>query len=253
MLTKRQLQRLAQRHGIGLQAQERDYVQCLLLSCLYTRSQALWFKGGTALRVLHRSPRYSEDLDFNTTRDVAGTKALCRQAVADLARFGVQTTARHAWESAVGYSFDLSFQGPLYDGRDRTKGEVRLDINLRPEPVATERRLLAPEYDDVVPFVLTALTLEHICAEKVRALLMRGKARDLYDLVWLIERGLTVDPGLVQAKLTPYALTFTVERLRQQVGALEQSWQRDLRPLLGQVPEFAWVRERVLQAAGQQQ
>ena len=27
MLTKRQLQRIAQRHGIGLQAQERDYIQ----------------------------------------------------------------------------------------------------------------------------------------------------------------------------------------------------------------------------------
>lgn len=81
MLTKQQLQRIAQRHAIGLQAQERDYVQHLFLSALYAHSQALLFKGGTALRVLHRSPRYSEDLDFNATFDLASTQTLFQQAI----------------------------------------------------------------------------------------------------------------------------------------------------------------------------
>jgi len=248
MLTKRQLQRTAQRHGIGLQAQERDYIQLLFLSALYGRSQGLLFKGGTALRVLHRSPRYSEDLDFNTTLDLANTKALFRQAIADLSRFGVIAVARNEWESTVGYSFDLSFQGPLYDGRDRSKGKVRVDTNLRPEKVATERRLVSAEYDDVVPFLLTALTVEHLFAEKVRALLIRGKARDLYDLWFLLEQGVDVDLDLINAKLALYETAFTVGRFQRQVEALQDSWQRDLRPLLAQVPEFAMVRDRVLQA-----
>ena len=46
MLTRAQIQRLAQRHRIEMQVQERDYLQHLLLSLLYTRSQALIFKGG---------------------------------------------------------------------------------------------------------------------------------------------------------------------------------------------------------------
>ncbi len=248
MLTKRQLQRIAQRHGIGLQAQERDYIQHLFLSVLYGRSQALLFKGGTALRVLHRSPRYSEDLDFNTTLGLTDTKALFQQAVADLARFGVTALARNEWESAVGYSFDLSFQGPLYDGRDRSKGKVRVDTNLRPEEVATERRLVSSEYDDVAPFILTALTVEHIFAEKVRALLIRGKARDLYDLWFLIEQGQRVDLALISTKLALYETTFELGQFQQQVDALRDSWERDLRPLLVQVPEFAVVREQVLRA-----
>lgn len=33
--------------------------------------------------------------------------------------------------------------------------------------------------------LVTVLTLEHLMAEKVRALLVRGKPRDLYD-VWLL-------------------------------------------------------------------
>jgi len=248
MLTKQQLQRIAQRHGIGLQAQERDYVQHLFLAVLYARSQAFCFKGGTALRVLYRSPRYSEDLDFNTTLDLASTQALFRQAIADLARFGVIATPRHEWKSSVGYSFDLSFQGPLYDGRDRSKGKIRVDTNLRTEPVAVERHLVSPEYDDIVPFLLTALTREHLFTEKVRALLIRGKARDAYDLWFLSEQGVRANLELINAKLALYEMRFDPKQWRKQITALEKSWQSDLHPLLAQVPEFAMVRERLVQA-----
>ena len=41
MLTRAQIQRLAQRHSIGLQAQERDYIQHLLLFLLFSKSDAL--------------------------------------------------------------------------------------------------------------------------------------------------------------------------------------------------------------------
>lgn len=248
MLTKQQLQRIAQRHGIGLQAQERDYVQHLFLSVLYARSQTLLFKGDTALRVLYRSPRYSEDLDFNTTLDLPDTQNLFQRAITDLARFGVIAIQRNVWKSHVGYSFDLSFQGPLYDGRDRSKGKVRVDTSLRAEPVAVERRLVSPEYDDIVPFLLTALTLEQLCAEKVRALLNRGKARDVYDLWFLTEQGTRANLELINAKLALYEGRFDPKQFQKRIGALKRSWQSDLQPFLAQAPEFAMVRERLLQA-----
>jgi len=131
MLTRAQIQRLAQRNGIGLQAQERDYVQHLLLFRLYRRTQALIFKGGTALRVVHRGNRYSEDLDFNGPADMPALQK--------------------SWG----------------------------------EEVSTRRVLVTPEYDNLRPFVVIVLSAEHLFAEKVRALLVRGKPRDLYDL-WLL-------------------------------------------------------------------
>src|SRR3989338_1779982 len=44
----------------------REYVQHLFLSSLYRfpGSERLLFKGGTALRIIYQSPRFSEDLDF---------------------------------------------------------------------------------------------------------------------------------------------------------------------------------------------
>ena len=202
MLTRTQIQRLAQRNHIGMQAQERDYLQHLLLMLFYARSQALIFKGGTALRLVYRGARYSEDLDFSALISgepvaapvrIAELRGLWQAVVADLRDFGAEGELRNVWEGEVGFSFDVSYQGPLYDGRDRSKGKVRVDVSLRGEPSATRRELVRSEYDDVRPFVVTVLSPEHLLAEKVRALLVRAKPRDLYDVWLMVEQG--VRPG----------------------------------------------------------
>jgi predicted nucleotidyltransferase component of viral defense system len=232
MLTRAQIQRLAQHSGIGLQAQERDYVQHLLLFLLYGHYQALIFKGGTALRVVYRGNRYSEDLDFNGPSDPAFLQDLWGEVVSRLGNFGLAAEVRNAWQSEVGYSFDVSYQGPLYDGRDRTKGKVRVDINLRAEAVESRAVLVTPEYDDLRPFVVQTLTLEHLLAEKVRAFLVRGKPRDLYDIWLLTAQGAPLDPGLVQAKLALYDLTPSAGRLEEAFRQAATDWEADLRPLL---------------------
>jgi len=55
---------------------------------------------------------------------------------------------------------------------------VRIDVSLRGENVSEERVMVRTEYDDVKTFVINAASLDHILAEKVRTLLVRGMARD---------------------------------------------------------------------------
>ncbi len=228
-----------------MQVQERDYVQHLLLSLLYARSQALAFKGGTALRLVWRGNRYSEDLDFNGPDDVEAVRRLWSHVVAGLRDFGIQAEVRNEWESEVGYSFDVSYQGPLYDGRDRSKGKVRIDVNRRPEPVETRRELVTSEYDDVRPFVVTVLTPEHLLAEKIRALLVRGKPRDLYDIWLLLGQGVPPDRALIQRKLSLYGLTFDDEAMEKALARVRADWERDLRPLLPQFVAYEDVVPRL--------
>lgn len=246
MLTRQQLQRLAQRQRIGLQAQERDYLQHLLLALLYARSQALIFKGGTALRIAYRGGRYSEDLDFNAPADLAALQQLWANVLADLERYGVGAELREVWQGADGYSFDVSYRGPLYDGRDRTKGKVRVDMSLRGEAVETARELITPEYDDVRPFVATVLTPAHMAAEKVRALLVRGKPRDAYDLWLMRSKGWRVDLALLERKLALYDQAYSPERLQAALAQVARDWERDLRPLLPELPAFEDVRPAVV-------
>jgi predicted nucleotidyltransferase component of viral defense system len=235
MLTRAQIQHLAQRNHIGLQAQERDYLQHLLLFSLYNRSQALVFKGGTALRLAYQGNRYSEDLDFNGPADVATIRGLWDGVLQDLGDFGLMAERRYEWRSEAGYSFDVSYQGPLYDGRARTKGNVRVDISTRRESIDKQRELVRSEYDDLRPFVVTVISLEHLLAEKVRALFMRSKARDLYDLWFLTQQGVQVDKGLVKRKLALFSVSVSQATLDEALQKAQAEWNRDLRPLLPQM------------------
>lgn len=245
MLTKAQIQRIAQRNGVGMQVQERDYLQHLILWLLYRRSQELIFKGGTALRLVYGGNRYSEDLDFNGSDDTSALDELWREVVGGLEDFGIVAEIRNSWDSDVGYSFDVSFQGPLHDGRDRSKGKVRVDVNQRPEEVETRRELVASPYDDVRPFVVTALALDHLLAEKLRALLVRGKPRDLYDIWLLLRQGVEPDLSLVERKLALYDRTWNREALEEAMENVRAGWERDLRHLLPQFVPYELARERV--------
>ncbi|MFH2102380.1 MAG: nucleotidyl transferase AbiEii/AbiGii toxin family protein [Chloroflexota bacterium] len=124
-------------------------------------------KGGTALRVVYHRNRYSEDLDFNGPADVEALNRLWQAVLDGLGDFGIAAELRAAWQSEAGYSFNVSYRGPLFDGRDRTKGKVRVDINLRQERVETRRELVSSEYDDIRLFVVSVLSPEHLLAEKL--------------------------------------------------------------------------------------
>lgn len=246
MLTRTQIQRMAQRNGIGMQVQERDYIQHLVLWLLYSRSQDLIFKGGTALRIVYGGPRYSEDLDFNGPDDVTLLRGLWDRVVSGLLDFGVASESRNEWTSEVGYSFDISFCGPLYDGRDRSKGKVRVDINRRQEQVETCRELVTSDYADVRPFVVTALTPAHLMAEKIRALLMRRKARDLYDVWLLLKQGIQPGRDLIEQKLSIYGIEWSPGSLSGALDRVSVEWERDLGHLLPQAIPYEVARANVI-------
>jgi predicted nucleotidyltransferase component of viral defense system len=228
-----------------MQVEEREYMQHLLLSLLYARSQLLTFKGGTALRLVYQGNRYSEDLDFNGPDDCDTLRHLWQQVVTDLRDFGVSAEMRKEWESAVGYSFDVSYQGPLYDGRHRTKGKVRIDINRRQEIVESQRELINSEYDDVRPFVVTVITPMHMLAEKIRALLVRGKPRDLYDVWLLLNQGTVLDWELIDRKLMLYKMTVSAHIWENALRSVQLGWERDLRALLTQFVAYEDVLRSV--------
>ena len=251
MLTRAQIQRLAQRQGMGVQALERDYIQHLLLFSLFRKSQGLVFKGGTALRIVYKGSRFSEELDFNGPENTGPVRELWQGVMKDLGNFGVNAEIRNEWQSEVGYSFDASYQGPLYDGRSRTKGKVRVDINLRPEKVEIRHELVASEYDDLRPFVATVISPNHLLAEKVRALVMRSKARDVYDIWLLTNQGVPMDRALVSKKLALYGVALSRANLDSALEKAKTDWTRDLRPLVPQLVSWKDALARVAPVLGE--
>ncbi|KAB2941873.1 MAG: hypothetical protein MPEBLZ_02172 [Candidatus Methanoperedens nitroreducens] len=93
---------------------------------------------------------------------------------------------------------------------------------------------------------LIAASLDHIFAEKVWALLVRGMARDLYDLWFLLERGVKPDIELIDSKLALYDKSYSSKEMNERIAQLEKGWSKDLLPLLGVVIPYEVAAKRVV-------
>jgi predicted nucleotidyltransferase component of viral defense system len=249
MLTKSQIQRAAQKNGVGAQVQERDYLQHVLLWILYSRGQKLVLGGGTAVRTVYGGNRYSEGLEFHGPEDVlpAAVSRQLRQEMAEgLEDFGIMAEMRNDWASVTEYGFDVGFRGPLDDGRDRANGKVRISVNRGPEQVEAQRELVTSQYDDVRPYVVTVLTPEQLMAEKVRALMVRGRPRDLYDLWLMLGLGVQPEHQLIARKLASYGIGWHLRQVVEALDAVQLGWERDLRHLLPQYVPHKVARDGVV-------
>ena len=243
MLTRSQLETVARREGVPLHNVERDYVQHVLLR--HVGANGLTFKGGTCLRIAYGSPRYSEDLDFNAESTVEDALADLQRAALRLADYGMSAEVVRR-TSRGGLAAVLRYEGPLFSGDSRSRGAIRLDVSLRREAVSTEEAFVPrTPYADVPQLVLRVLTKDHLLAEKVRALLVRGEPRDLYDVHFLLVRDVTASRELIDLKLRLYRRRFTVSGLERGIASARRAWTRDLEPLLGQVPPFETVARDV--------
>jgi len=201
----------------------REYVQHLLLSYLYQQAVAadLFFKGGTALRFLYQSPRFSEDLDFDASvhRRAVWEKAVETVLIA-LAAEGVRTDIRESKLTAGGYLaipvFNLGGSEVL----------IKLEISFRKkEKLSGEIFSVANNFVPAYP--LKALGSDQLAAGKLHALLDRAKARDFYDLYFLLRSNLL---AAAQKKQLPEIL----RRLR--AGNLD--FNRELKLFL---PKSQWL------------
>lgn len=248
MLTRPQLESVARKEGVPLHTVERDYAEHVFLR--HAAGPPLTFKGGTCLRIAYGSPRYSEDLDFNADGDAAVALDHLEGAASRLRDYGMPAAVARR-PSREGLAAVLRYEGPLFTGDPRSRGTVRIEVSLRHEPVATEE-VFVPRtpYPDVPQLLLRTLAKDHLFAEKVRALLVRGRPRDLYDVHFLLSRGHAASRELLNLKMGLYGRRFTKAGLARGIASARRSWDQDLEPLLGQVPPFGPVATEVRRALG---
>ena len=92
---------------------------------------------------------------------------------------------------------------------------------------------------DIIPsFDVYVMREEEIMAEKVRATMTRRSARDMYDLTYLIAKGVVTERQLVDEKLATVGASFDHERFEDACMGLERVWAHELRSLVRNVPPF---------------
>ena len=91
----------------------REYVQHLFLSSLYRfpGSERLLFKGGTALRIIWQSPRFSEDLDFTGHKiSMHQIETLMETVLEKIEKSGIETDIEESKKTSGGYLAIFGFE-----------------------------------------------------------------------------------------------------------------------------------------------
>jgi len=184
----------------------REYLQAWILAALQRAGAMvpLAFHGGTALRFLFGSERFSEDLDFALEREptLYDFRAYLKSIKGDLTDEGYQVEVKINDQKTVHSAF-VRFPGLLFDlGLSPHRGQtlsVKIEVDTRPPAGAVLAISLVRRH--------VLLRLQHhdrasLLAGKIHAILQRPyvKGRDLYDLLWYLSDRSWPAPNLVMLR-----------------------------------------------------
>jgi predicted nucleotidyltransferase component of viral defense system len=173
--------------------------------------QTLTFIGGTSLRMCYNSARLSEDLDFNGGHDFKPTDF-------DGLEFEIQKYIQNKYETQVWVNKPTEDkQGDTSSWKisivkdanrpDLPRQKMHIDVCAIPS-FDVEKRPLLNHYNIVVPtegILIPVQSLQETLADKLIALAYRArriKPRDIWDIVWIKQRGVALSRELIEKKLT---------------------------------------------------
>lgn len=247
MIDKGRLAEISRIKGLSLGNTEKDYLLDLALFIISKNiNNVLVFKGGTALYKFYGLDRFSEDLDF-TARKEFNVDLLLDKMHSSLKHFGIESEMRELKKVHNSVSAVIRTKGPLYTGNQNTLSKIQVDINFKStltkqSPILKHISL----YQEISAFDLPVMDLEEIFAEKIRAIMTRNKARDLYDLWFLIKKGVSTTREFIQEKLDYYDEKYSKQKLIESINSKQKIWDMEMRHLLKEVTPFSVIASDVI-------
>lgn len=229
MISQNELKKLTKKYKIHESIVAREFVQISFLKELYAESfsKEIFFKGGTAIRLLFGGQRFSEDLDFTVMLDE-------KEFLHKIMLFFNKLEKRYPFsfkerKTLTGKTFLLTADIPFF----KNNIFVKLDFSLRENVLQPTKNILETDYPVIMQSFIHSLSLDEILAEKIRAVLKRKKHRDLYDLWILQELGAEIDIELINKKLDYYNEKFEVGELKERLKLFSKDgFIKDLRPFV---------------------
>jgi len=242
MISEEELRKIARIKGLRLGYTEKDYlIDLCLLSISRRTGDELVFKGGTCLYKFYKLDRFSEDIDF-TLRKKLDINNLIKKIISDLELFGIDAKILSKKKFFNSYSLIIRTKGPLYKGTNQTLSQIRMDINTKSsinlEPLIAEYISI---YSEIPKISLLIMNEKEILAEKIRAILTRDKARDVYDLWFLLRKGVEFDLNLIKEKLKYYNEEWNKTKFLKKLLEKEKIWEIELKQLVRESPKFEEV------------
>ena len=248
MLEKEEIQRIADIKGLSLKNTEKDYLLEITLFVLFNEvGKKLAFKGGTALYKLHSLNRFSEDLDFTLVSHKIEINKLLTKIIRKLSDIGINGRSKEIIDHKNQKNIRLELIGPLFDGNPKNICLISMNISLKEKPLyELEQRKIFSQYTDIPAFDVFIMAIDELLAEKMRALLTRNKARDVYDVWFLLNKGAHLNIKDVNKKLKLYNKIFSKKFFLEKIDEKKKSWAMDLKNLIiGELPGFHKIRKEI--------
>ncbi len=221
---------------------EKDYALTLTLSLLSKSKmmEHMVFKGGTAIKKMYfPDARFSVDLDFDFNNITINRikKELAELMEVDMFDEVKFVRIKDEFESKKEdvYRCMIEYEGPIKHNLNQS---VRLDFSGKASNLCKveERKILEDYVRETADVKIRTMDLTEIFAEKCRALITRKeqKSKDLFDLYFLINKGVTIDKSLINKKFTDYKERFNMNYFTDAINDISGVWKRDLQDLLPQ-------------------
>ena len=209
MISNLQLEQLSQHFKIDRFTIFLEYLQILFLNCLYKErlAEKIYFKGGTCLHLFYNSPRFSEDLDFSTSLSGKRIKGFLKEVIKEFQIEVPGSSLIFIYQGKNSLRFRLKYESKIL----KFPQTIRLDFSL--EKIFLEPNILSLKTKFPVNFfpLVSCQKEEEILVEKIRAFLWRGKGRDVFDLWYLLDKGVLINKKLLEKKLKKTNLEFRKE------------------------------------------
>lgn len=250
-ILKRKLEDLANYGGLDAETRRnalKEELQYYVLNFIYHHPEySSWIMyGGSALRIIHGLDRMSVDLDFEVSHAV--TEKFLEELKKEMDEHFANTYGTNADFLAVkttngrGLLLKFTVGEKLSFGHSSKQIHIKIDLNhfVAPKTV-TERR---PINRDQLSFVIITYNMSALMASKIAAIFLRGtrgvgdaiyeeKGRDIYDLLWYMNKKVVPDFDYISAKdidiKDPRAL---FDKLTIQINKVsDKNLEQDLEPL----------------------
>ena len=137
-------------------------------------------------------------------------------------------------------------QGPLYSNNPLSHSKIAVDINIK-SPVILKPEVLTYNsvYHEIPRFQVLCMNKEEILAEKIRALSLRQRSRDLFDIYFLMQNKVHLNIDLIEKKMEYYKTCLDTKKLVYNINGMKRLWENEIKRLVFNPPEFDMVKKEV--------
>lgn len=202
----------------------REYLQYLILSIIFSHplGRKLSFLGGTCLRIVYGTQRFSEDIDFDN-------KKLSQQEFLQLSEFVKSELAKFGYEVEISTVSKLAFHCKIkfptllnkleLSGISSEKILIQVDTFDQAVDYETETYILN-RFDITKPIIVTPKAV--ILSQKLWTIVNRKnpKGRDFYDIVFLLQNTIP-DQRFLEAKFNTSSSLDIKQQILQHISGID--------------------------------